>query len=65
MFLCFILFFIGLFILFFPKLVWVLAEMWKSSDATEPSDIYIKITRFGGALCTLIGLAGIILLAIL
>ena len=65
MFLSFLLFFVGLFILFFPKFVWVYAEMWKSNDATEPSDLYIKITRFGGALCTLIGLAGIILLVIL
>ncbi len=56
---------VGLLLFVFPKRVWEFTEMWKSSYATEPSDLYIITTRVGGAICTLIGLAGIITLILL
>jgi hypothetical protein len=47
--------------LFFkPALFWAITEIWKSNDATEPSDLYIWHTRFGGVMCSLVGFAGIL-----
>lgn len=43
-----------------PDIWWEITESWKSYDATEPSDFYIKTTRFGGCIFTLVGIAGII-----
>jgi hypothetical protein len=51
----------GLTMLIRPAAVWALAESWKSNDATEPSDLYLFSTRFGGGMCTLAGLAALIL----
>jgi len=51
---------IGVLMLFKPDVWWEVTESWKSSDATEPSDFYIKYTRFGGGFFTLAGIAGII-----
>ena len=45
----------GLFIFFKPEMFWQLTESWKSNDATEPSDLYLFNTRFGGVMCTLVG----------
>jgi len=43
-----------------PEMWWEITESWKSSDATEPSDFYTKITRVGGCFFTMCGIAGII-----
>lgn len=43
-----------------PSLVWTIAESWKSGDATEPSDLYVKSARFGGILVAMAGLGGIV-----
>lgn len=39
---------IGLLMLLGPGAVWAVTESWKSSDGTEPSDLYIFSTRIGG-----------------
>jgi hypothetical protein len=43
-----------------PAIVWSVMESWKSNGATEPSDFFLWSTRFGGVMCTLAGLGGII-----
>jgi hypothetical protein len=50
----------GLLMLVRPTVFWAITESWKSNDATEPSDMYILSTRFGGVMCTLIGVGVII-----
>ena len=56
---------LGIFIFWRPELVWKLTEEWKSSYADEPSDLYLKSTRFGGTLLALTGIIMIILPLIL
>ncbi len=56
---------LGIFIFWRPDLVWKLTEEWKSSYADEPSDLYLKSTRFGGTLLALTGIIMIILPLIL
>jgi len=51
---------IGSLMLVKPGIWWEITESWKSYDAMEPSDFYIKATRFGGCAFTLVGAAGII-----
>lgn len=63
--LCILLFLFGLLMILRPTIIWFLLESWKSNDATEPSDMYIISTRFGGILCTLAGAGGVIALFIL
>ncbi|WP_199622083.1 DUF6199 family natural product biosynthesis protein [Paenibacillus alkalitolerans] len=60
-----LLFLFGLFMLIKPSLFWTVTEQWKSGDATEPSDLYIWSTRFGGGICTLVGVAGILIAVLL
>ncbi|SDD17729.1 hypothetical protein SAMN02799630_02327 [Paenibacillus sp. UNCCL117] len=55
----------GLLMLIRPQAVWALNEKWKSSDATEPSDLYVWSTRFGGALCLLAGAGGLFALLLI
>lgn len=56
---------LGIFIFRRPDLVWKLTEEWKSYYADEPSDLYLKSTKFGGALFTLFGIIMLILPLIL
>ena len=46
---------------FAPSAWWRLTESWKNDSATEPSDLYLKITRIGGIIFLMIGVAGIVL----
>lgn len=46
----------GLLMLLRPATIWMVAEQWKSYDATEPSDLYIWSTRIGGAICIVVEL---------
>ncbi|WP_212960454.1 DUF6199 family natural product biosynthesis protein [Cohnella xylanilytica] len=55
----------GLFLLTKPAVWWKITEVWKSNDATEPSDLYLWNTRIGGALCLLAGGGSFLVLAIL
>lgn len=58
-FMSFFLILAGLLMLFKTELLWKLTEKWTSSDATEPSDLYLWNTRFGGIACFSIGVVGI------
>ncbi|GAA4834165.1 hypothetical protein GCM10023310_09570 [Paenibacillus vulneris] len=53
---------LGVFMICKPSIIWTLTESWKSNDATEPSKVYIVSTRFGGAMLSLAGIAGIVAL---
>jgi len=55
---------VGALLLIFPATYWLVAESWKSSDATEPSDIYLFFTRVGGIIAMVLG-AVVFLLMIL
>jgi hypothetical protein len=50
----------GLIMIIKPDLIWTVGESWKSEGATEPSSLYLWSTRFGGAMCALAGIGGII-----
>ena len=44
-----------------PQLVFELTESWKhDSGAAEPSKLWLFSTRFGGVMCVLAGILGII-----
>lgn len=51
-----IFFALGIFIFLKPDLIWKITEEWKSYSADEPSELYIKSTKFGGALFTVFGI---------
>ena len=46
---------LGVFLFVRPDLVWKLTEQWKSYRADEPSDLYVKSTKFGGIVFALLG----------
>ncbi len=52
----------GLVMICKPALIWTISEKWKSSGADGPSSLYLWSIRFGGILCTSIGLAYAIVL---
>ena len=52
---------LGIFVFLKPDLIWKITEEWKSYRADEPSDWYIKSTKFGGALFTVFGIIIVIL----
>ena len=41
---------IGIFLFLKPDVYWKLTEKWKSYRADEPSELYLKSTKFGGVL---------------
>ena len=52
---------IGVVMLVKPQLVFELTESWKhDSGAAEPSKLWLFSTRFGGVMCVLAGILGII-----
>ena len=52
---------IGVVMLVKPQLVFELTESWKhDSGAAEPSKPWLFSTRFGGVMCVLAGIVGII-----
>jgi hypothetical protein len=51
----------GLLMILKTSFFWEMTERWTSSDAAEPSNLYIWNTRFGGIICTLVGFAGLII----
>lgn len=53
---------VGILMLVRPTVVWSITESWKSNDATEPSTLFKLSTRFGGVMCTLVGVGVIIAL---
>ncbi len=48
---------VGLVMVALPQFIWQISEKWKSSDASEPSSLYLVSIRVGGILCALAGLA--------
>lgn len=50
----------GLLMICFPAAIYELTEKWKSNSSDTPSDLYRVHIRFGGIVCTVIGLAGLI-----
>jgi hypothetical protein len=56
---------VGLMMIFKTSLTWEITERWTSRDGSEPSDLYIWNTRFGGLMCTFVGLAGLLVYLII
>ena len=52
---------VGMIMLIKPRLFYELAESWKHSGSSEPTGLWIFSTRFGGVMCTLAGVAGLVL----
>ncbi len=50
----------GIAMLIKPRLVFELTESWKHDGGTEPSNLFLFSTRFGGVMCTLAGLCSVI-----
>ncbi len=48
-----------------PSAVWAFSESWKSSDATEPSDLYLVSTRIGGVITGSVGTVFLVVLLVL
>lgn len=51
---------VGLVMALFPAFIYELVESWKNSSADTPSKLYKFHIRFGGVVCTLVGIAGLI-----
>ena len=52
---------IGVVMLVKPQFVFELTESWKhDSGAAEPSKLWLFSTRFGGVMCVLAGIGGMI-----
>lgn len=51
---------IGLWMIMKPSQLWTVAESWKSSDATEPSELYVWSTRMGGVMTALAGTGAVV-----
>ncbi len=56
-----IFFALGIFIFLKPDLMWKITEEWKFYGTGKPSDLYIKSTKFGGALFAIFGIIIVIL----
>ena len=56
-----IIFAIGMFYFLKPDLLWKLTEEWKSDQADEPSEFYLKTTKIRGILFALFGIIIIML----
>lgn len=39
-----------------PKLIWQIAEKWKSKEAKNPSDLFTLVTRILGGVFCMIGI---------
>lgn len=51
---------LGIILLFAPDAWWEITESWKSYSASEPSDMYLKLTRISGIISLLAGISGIL-----
>lgn len=63
-FLALIVFFMGLFMVIYPEGWFILTQTWKNYSAAEPSDLYLKVTRISGVICTLAAIAYFVMLLI-
>ncbi|WHX98112.1 DUF6199 family natural product biosynthesis protein [Neobacillus sp. DY30] len=55
---------IGVFFIIDPTFIGLISERWKSNDGTEPSDMYLWTTRFGGMILIVAGI-GMVIVALL
>lgn len=51
---------LGITMLVNPRFFFELTESWKYDGGAEPSSLFLFSTRFGGVMCTLAGICGII-----
>ena len=51
---------VGVLMLYFPNEIYSITESWKTNAPSEPSGMYKFHIRFGGAVCSLVGITGII-----
>lgn len=51
----------GVTMLIQPQFFYELTESWKHSGSSEPSELWVFSTRFGGVIFTLVGIAGLVL----
>ena len=51
---------LGITMLVNPRFFFELTESWKYDGGAEPSNLFLFSTRFGGVMCTLAGICGII-----
>jgi hypothetical protein len=51
---------VGVVMLLKPGLIWRVTESWKSTDASEPSSMYVLSLRVGGVMFLLVGLGNVI-----
>ena len=47
----------GIFLLAKPQFYFELTESWKHGGSSEPSDLFILSTRFGGIMCIVVGVS--------
>ena len=57
---CLLLTVFGVAVTWKPEGFYELTESWKHDGASEPSKSYLLSTRFGGVMCALVGIVGII-----
>ncbi len=50
----------GVVLIWKPEYFYELTESWKHDGASEPSKFYLWNTRFGGVMCALVGIGGMI-----
>ena len=51
---------LGITMLVSPRFFFELTESWKHDGGAEPSSLFLSSTRFGGVMCTLAGICGMI-----
>ena len=57
---CLLLTILGAALVWKPEAFYELTESWKHDGWSEPSKFYLWNTRFGGVMCTLVGIGGMI-----
>ena len=58
--LSFILAVIGVFMVVNPRGFYEITEKWKSTADSEPSDLFLLSTRFGGIMFLAVGIMGVV-----
>ena len=57
---CLLLTIFGAALIWKPQVFYELTESWKHDGGSEPSNLYILSTRFGGVMCALVGIGGMV-----
>lgn len=56
---------VGVTMIIKPYIIFNITEKWKNDYNTEPSNLYVFSTRFGGCIITFIGVSAIIMFFII